>query len=50
MNTRVTKVVSVGTQNGMPIMRGVQIAQTADGSYYTTFSEGPLTDAYVQGQ
>ena len=37
VNTRVTKVFPVGTEDGKPVFRGVEFAQTADGSY----SESP---------
>ncbi|EJF63363.1 alcohol oxidase [Dichomitus squalens LYAD-421 SS1] len=35
VNTRVTKVVSVGREQGKPVFRGVEIAQSADGPVHT---------------
>ena len=32
VNTRVTKVLSVGSEDGKPVFRRVQFAQSADGS------------------
>ncbi|EJF63375.1 alcohol oxidase [Dichomitus squalens LYAD-421 SS1] len=35
VNTRVTKVFPVGTEDGKPVFRGVEFAQTADGPRHT---------------
>ncbi|KAH8987297.1 aryl-alcohol-oxidase from pleurotus Eryingii, partial [Lactarius akahatsu] len=35
INTQVTKVVRTGTQGGLPIFRGVEIAQSASGPLFT---------------
>ena len=49
VNTRVTKTFPTGRINGVPIMRGVQLAQSEDGQYIVSSvyenaclkSEGP---------
>ena len=48
VNTRVTKIVPVGTVRGAPDMRGVEFAQTANGLHLLLILRNPASLTVAQ--